>query len=153
MNDEAMSGQIILDPAVPSARDIELARESSRLLGVLPGQENALNLVLEGTVVKIPSLAARVLLQVLKEIGQGHTVAAVALDRELSTQEAAVLLNVSRPFVVKLLDEKAIPSRKVRTHRRVLAAEVLAYKRRSEDDRRSALDELTAQAQELGMGY
>ena len=153
MSDEATAVQAVLDPAIPSTSDVELARESIRLLGVLPSQEDAIDLVLKGIVVKVPSLAVRVLLRVLKEVGEGHTVATVALDRELSTQEAAVLLNVSRPFVVKLLDEKAIPSRKVGTHRRVLAGDVLAYKQRSEGERRSALDQLTAQAQELGMGY
>lgn len=153
MSDEATAVQAVLDPVVPSADDAELARESSRLLEVLPSQEEAVDLVLRGVAVKVPSLAVRVLLRVLKEVGEGHTVAAVALNRELSTQEAAVLLNVSRPFLVKLLDEKVIPSRKVGTHRRVLAGNVLAYKRRSEGERRSALDQLTAQAQELGMGY
>ena len=145
--------QTVLDPVVPSAGDAELARESSRLLGVLPTQKEAVDLVLRGVAVKVPSLAIRVLLRVLKNVGEGHAVTVVALDQELSTQEAAMLLNVSRPFLVKLLDAKAIPSRKVGTHRRVLAGDVLAYKRRSEGERRSALDQLTAQAQELGMGY
>ncbi len=145
--------QAVLDPLVPSADDAELARESSRLLGVLPTQKEAVDLVLRGVAVKVPSLAVHVLLRVLKNVGEGHAVTVVALDQELSTQEAAALLNVSRPFLVKLLDEKVIPGRKVGTHRRVLAGDVLAYKRRSEGERRSALDQLTAQAQELGMGY
>ncbi len=153
MSDDGTAVLAVLDPVTPSTDDVELARESVRLLGVLPTQKEAVELVLRGVAVKVPSLAVRVLLRVLKEVGEGHTVATVALDRELSTQEAAVLLNVSRPFVVKLLDEKVIPSRKVGTHRRVLAGDVLAYKQRSEGERRSALDQLTAQAQELGMGY
>lgn len=63
------------------------------------------------------------------------------------------MLNVSRPFVCKLLDEGLIPYRKVGRHRRVLRSGLLDYKRRTTAARESVLEELTAQAQELGMGY
>lgn len=148
-----MSLHETLNSAVPSAIDAELARESSRLLESVQLKEGTINVALEGVGAKIPLAAARLLLKALAEMGRGHAVTAVALDDEITTQEAAELLNVSRPFVAKLLDQRLIPSRKVGTHRRLLVGDVLAFKKRSHAESNAALDELTAQAQELGLGY
>ncbi|NMF65323.1 DNA-binding protein (plasmid) [Brasilonema octagenarum UFV-E1] len=95
----------------------------------------------------------RLVTEVLKTISKGHPVTILPLQAELSTQEAADILNVSRPYLVKLLDSGTIPSRKVGVYRRVLASDVLQYKQQNEAARHQALDELTKQAQELDMGY
>lgn len=95
----------------------------------------------------------RLIIEVLKTVSKGQPVTILPLQAELSTQEAADLLNVSRPYLVKLLDEGTIPSRKVGVYRRVLATDVLQYKQQNEVARHQALDELIKQAQELDMGY
>lgn len=77
----------------------------------------------------------------------------IPYHQEISTQEAANLLNVSRPFLVSLLESKHIPFRKVGAHRRVLFTDVMAYKEKADQRRASALNELSALSQDEDMGY
>jgi excisionase family DNA binding protein len=102
---------------------------------------------------ELPQAAATALLEVLHELEKGNTVAIVPVKAELSTQEAAALLDVSRPHFIRLLEQGALPHRLVGTHRRVRLEDVLTYKRQKLELRKAALRELAAQAQELGMGY
>jgi excisionase family DNA binding protein len=75
------------------------------------------------------------------------------LEAELTTGEAADILGVSRPYLVRLLEEGAIPYHKVGTHRRIRAKDLLDYLERSRQQGKDLLDQLTAEAQELGLGY
>ena len=83
----------------------------------------------------------------------GNAVKIVPVHAELTSQEAADLLNVSRPHLVKLLDEGVIPHTKTGRHRRVKFADLMSYKQRRIEESRAAMDELVAQAQALRMGY
>ena len=95
----------------------------------------------------------RFLFAALSEIACGKGVSLLPLDQEVTTQQAADILNVSRPYLVGLLERGNIPFRKVGNQRRVPLQEVLAYKARTDVDRRAALSELARLGQEMGVGY
>ena len=86
-------------------------------------------------------------------MGKGDAVKIVPLKKELTTTEAAEILNVSRPYLVELLESGKIPFRKVGVRRRILYQDLMVYKQQIDAQRMSALAELAAQAQELNMGY
>ncbi len=92
-------------------------------------------------------------LEVLTEIGQGNAVSIILIYAELTTRKAADILNISRSLLVQLLERGDMPFHEIGTHRRVRYQDVIDYKNRIDAERRKALDELAAQAQELGMGY
>ncbi len=141
----------------PSKADSALARKSGETLVAHLGRatKRRLELKIGGTSdeLVLPPSVVRLLLLLLNEMGQGNAVTITPHRAELTTQQAADLLNVSRPYLVKLLDEGTIPSRKVGTHRRVRLKDVLAYKRDLLARRQTALQELAALGQELEMGY
>jgi excisionase family DNA binding protein len=86
-------------------------------------------------------------------MAEGHAITVVPIPGELTTQQAAELLNVSRPFLIRLIEERRIPHRKVGTHRRIRVDDLVEYQRRIDSDRLKVLEELTAEAQRLRMGY
>jgi len=142
---------------LPTRQEISAARQSSRMLtkyaeadrvelSLRVGNGSAEKLILPGNVMQL-------LLDILSEIGKGNAISLVPIHQELSTQEAANLLNVSRPYIVSLLEKGALPHRKVGAHRRVLASDLLAYKQSLTKQRKKTLDELAAISQELGLGY
>jgi excisionase family DNA binding protein len=145
-------------PGAKPANDATVAREAYRLLSQRRDARRKLRLRVvaadgRGPTIDLPPAAVSGLLTILERIADGRRPGILPVEAELTTQQAAELLNVSRPYLVRLLDQGAIPSRKVGSHRRVLAADVTAYKAREVERRRAALDALAADAQELKLGY
>lgn len=139
----------------PTEADAALARECSRQLGVRTlGRRTSVRVqLLDGEPVEAPASAVRLFLHLLSEMSQGHAVTVIPTHAELTTQQAADLLNVSRPYVVKLLDEGKIPFRTVGKFRRVRFDDLMAFKEEDDEARAKALEQLAADAQELEMGY
>lgn len=106
-----------------------------------------------GEAITIPRKALELLRFVLARMAEGKAVSLVPAESELSTQQAADLLNVSRPHLVKLLEQGALPFRKVGSHRRVQLEDLLRYERQQAERRNQQLQFLAQQAQELSMGY
>lgn len=103
--------------------------------------------------VELPTSALRLLVDILSELAEGNAVKVVPVHAELTTQEAADMLNVSRPHLVKLLEEGALPHHKTGKHRRVRFADLMKFKASRDDASERAMRELAQQAQALNMGY
>jgi len=101
----------------------------------------------------LPTSALRLLVDILGELAIGNAVKVVPVHAELTSQEAADLLNVSRPHLVKMLEEGAIPFTKTGRHRRIRFSDLMAFKQRRDEESQAAMEALANQAQELGMGY
>lgn len=147
--------------AAPNIPDEETAKEARTALRVLStttaNRSRHVTLRAEagaGTVsVTVPRQAFDLFVEVLGQMSKGNAVTIVPIHAELTTQQAADMLNVSRPFVIELLEAGSIPYRKVGSHRRIRAADLIEYQRREEGQRRKMLDKLTAEAEDLGLGY
>lgn len=103
--------------------------------------------------VTVPRQAFALFLEVLGQMANGNAVTIVPVHAELTTQEAANFLNVSRPYLVRLLEEGKLPYRKVGTHRRVMFADLAEYRRRDEARRKETMAALAEEAQKHGLGY
>jgi len=140
--------------SLPSESEAILAKETSRALasGLQKSRSIQLRLAEEpATKLELPPQAVQLLLRILEEMARGNAVTLIPVHAELTTQEAADMLNISRPTLIQLLDEKKIEFRRVGSHRRVRFESLMAYKRHMEAERRAALKELAAYDQELGI--
>lgn len=146
------------DIILPTDKDITLAEKSGRKLSayIRSTKEPAIQLIRKGKggeTIMLPASALRLLMVILSQMAHGNAVTIIPVHAELTTQEAADLLNVSRPFLVSLLEEGKIPFRRVGSRRRVLAKDVLHYKQDIDKKRLDVLEELANEAQKHKMGY
>lgn len=104
-----------------------------------------------GCELELPSSVYKVLRQVVHDLARGKAVTVAPIDTVLTTQPAADLLNVSRPYLIKLLESGEIPFQKIGTHRRIKLQDVLDYRRKRGAARRAILDEMAQDAQDMSL--
>ncbi|HLJ64680.1 MAG TPA: helix-turn-helix domain-containing protein [Stellaceae bacterium] len=138
---------------VPSKEDAEMATEASRILATSRTEGEFRVQLDNGQVLILPYAVERLLSHILTEMSHGNAVSIIPIHAELTTQEAAEYLNVSRPYLIGLLEQGKIKFHRVGTHRRIRFLDIKEYKEEIDRQRDAALDELAEQAQELDMGY
>ncbi|MEM9284650.1 MAG: helix-turn-helix domain-containing protein [Pseudomonadota bacterium] len=136
----------------PTDQEMKVASQAADLMAAALTQKGLpFSVTNEGEVHKVeltPSLG-QLVLDVLTHIGRGQMVTVLPYDADLTTKEAADILNVSRPYFIKLLENKELPFRLVGTHRRVRADDLLAYKDKRDADREQAINDIQALGEEL----
>jgi len=142
-------------PQLPTEKESALARDSSRLLATCIGRGPTarLRVIDADGEIEVPVSALRMLVDILANMAEGNAVSIVPIHAELTTQQAADFLGVSRPYLVGLVERGQLEHHKVGTHRRIYFRDLLDYRARSMVQSKSALDALAEQAQKLGMGY
>lgn len=144
--------------AIPTSKTSEQAQTALKTLRALPRTRGARQLRVapetgKPVSVTVPREAFELFLEVLGQLANGHAVTIVPVHAELTTQEAADMLNVSRPHLINLLDEGRLPFSKTGTHRRLRVSDVMTYKAERDAEHAATLRELTAEAQKHKLGY
>ena len=147
--------QTLLMPTLPTEMDATLARKTSRSLAPRIRSKAPLSFrvgdAAQEETLQLPAPAVKMLVRILEEMARGNAVTLIPVHAELTTQEAADMLNISRPSLIQLLDEGKMEYRKVGTHRRIRFDALMAFKRQADAERRAALAELAAYDQEIGI--
>lgn len=150
--------EMVLD----SKEDLELAKAAQRCIVSALDHSHALSIAIvedgierleQSPLLRLPPKVLRLFADVLGSLAQGKAVAIMPKELDVTTQEAAMFLNVSRPYLVRLLEEGKIAYHKVGTHRRIRFEDVVRYKEDRQKVSQDALQKLADQAQELNMGY
>lgn len=154
-----MSAIATLKLELPVEREVKAAVQGQRTLAAFLSTQSETQQIQifdannQAHQVELPTSALRLLVDVLSELAEGNAVKVVPVHAELTTQEAADLLNVSRPHLVKLLEDGALPHHKTGKHRRVRFADLMQFKAMRDRASKDAMQELSKQAQELNLGY
>lgn len=144
------------EPTIPSAAEALLAREVSRALEQRQAHERTLSLLVtadenKATTLELPKGAASLLIEILKQMAEGNAVSVLPVEPEITTQQAANLLCVSRPYLVGMIEKGELPARMVGNQRRLPLKDVLAYRMENQAKRKEALDEMSALHQDMGL--
>lgn len=146
---------LALSPVQPDDSDMTTAVEAlphvTAYLAAHTDRAIRLEVAGEGETLVVPRGAVELLARILAHMAAGEGVSVVPSHAELTTQQAAELLNVSRPFLIRLLEDGQIEYRKVGKHRRVRAASLMQYLAHDDHQRREAADELTHLSREMGL--
>lgn len=105
----------------------------------------------DGEEIELPQVVSQVLYEIITILSQGGSMTIIPMDKELTTQQAADILNVSRPYFVKLLENNIIPYHKTGTHRKILMKDLIEYKNQISKKRKAKLSEMIDLSQELGL--
>jgi excisionase family DNA binding protein len=136
----------VLTPVMPSEAEIQTIKHLETML-----KKAHLKLVgIDGEEILLPNSIYQVLCQLIQMMASGKVISLVQIEDYLSSQEAADLLNISRPYLYTLLEQGQIPYIRVGTHRRIRLKDVMEYKHIRDKQCHKALDELTALSQEMG---
>lgn len=144
---------------LPTAEEQQVAKKGKETLERITGNNRRpsepIEIGVEGEAehLTLPASAFKFLTTILDLMAQGKAISIIPSDTEVTTQQAADMLNVSRPYVVKLIEQGEISHHMVGTHRRIKLEDLEAYKSKMEKKRSMALEELTKQSQELGLDY
>jgi len=143
-------------PIIPSNQDASLAKAARVALEASKAPDDALHVQIKApgqkaTALDLPPIVTRLLMDILRETAAGKAVSLASVDAEITTQEAAALLNVSRPYLVGMIDKGLLPARMVGNQRRLPLQDVLAYKVDNRAKRCAVLAELAAHDQDLGL--
>ena len=141
-------------PYIPTAEETQISKESSRILAAHISHDSLRLKIVEADgseeTATIPAMAYRLLVDILTQMSQGNAVTIIPIHAELTTQEAADLINVSRPFLIKQMELGEIPHHKVGSHRRVRFTDLMEYKKNIDAARNKVLTELVEESQKLG---
>jgi excisionase family DNA binding protein len=146
-----------IEPYTPTSEAITLARQALESISAfITNPPDTITLAIldpavQDTHITIPSGMFQLMVNVLQSVSRGEPVTILPHSAELTTQEAANILRVSRPYLVKLLDEGTIPSRKVGIYRRVLLSDLLHFQKTEKQRQSSIMEELTKEAQDMGL--
>ena len=142
------------EPLLPTKKDMQVAAQVISELNAARGKRPKVILASTSSKqIELSDGAYTLLVKILTEMSKGHGIMVMPIHAELTTQQAADFLNVSRPFLISLLEKGELPFRTVGRHRRVRLEDMMNYKKKTDEQRFAALDELAAQAQKLNMGY
>lgn len=148
------SGAFFFEPLTVTETDAAAVSKAATRLAAASRERQAVTIEIQGdtaTSVSLPPAAVDVMIKILSAMAEGQPVSFVPKQAEMTTGEAADFLNVSRPFICKLIDAGKLPARKVNRHRRIRFDDLLIFERASQKERMAALAALAEIDRDLGL--